>query len=95
MKIKNFKLIKTIVIITSSIIIAVALVIIFISPIAYYLISKYSEKYTGRQIKMDWVYVNPFTGYVHISNLKIYESKLNQAYENGDSIFFSAKGLTA
>ncbi len=95
MKIKKFKLIKTILIIASSIIIAVALVIIFISPIAYSLVSKYSEKYTGRQIKMDWVYVNPFTGYVHISNLKIYESKLNKGYSNGDSIFFSAKGLTA
>jgi len=44
---------------------------------------------------MGWVYVNPFTGYVHISNLKIYESKKLPACKKGDSIFFSAKGVSA
>ena len=36
---------------------------------------------------MDWAYVNPFTGYIHFSNLKIYEEK-------SDSIFFSADGVS-
>jgi hypothetical protein len=63
-------------------------VILFISLITKYLVEKYDEKYTGRQITMDWAYVNPFTGYIHFSNLKIYELK-------SDSIFFSADGVSA
>ncbi len=64
------------------------LIIIFISPLTKYLIEKYDVKYTGREIKMDWVYVNPFTGYVHFNNLKIYEYK-------SDSIFLATDGLSA
>lgn len=62
-------------------------VIIFISPITKYVVEKYSVKYTGRQIKMDWVYVNPFTGYLHFKNLKIFEA-------SSDSIFLSAEGIS-
>ncbi len=36
---------------------------------------------------MDWAYVNPFTGFIHFSNLKIYE-------QDSDSLFFSAKGMS-
>jgi hypothetical protein len=63
-------------------------IIIFISPITKYLIEKYDVKYIGREVKMDWAYVNPFTGYVHFSNLKIYEYK-------SDSLFLDASGLSA
>src|SRR5690606_15154450 len=62
-------------------------VIIFISPIAKHLVEKYDVKYLGRQIKMDRMYVNPFTGYIKFYNLKIYE-------EDGDVVFFSAGGLS-
>jgi len=65
----------------------VVLVILFISPITKYLIEKYDVRYTGREITMDWAYVNPFTGFVHFSNLKIYESKK-------DTLFFSTKGVS-
>ncbi len=74
--------------ITGAIVILVVVVIIFISPIAKYLIGKYDEKLTGRQITMSWLYLNPFTGYLHISNLKIFE-------KNSDSVFFSTDGLSA
>jgi hypothetical protein len=95
MKLVNTGLKKTILIVVSVIVIAVAVIIILISPIARYLAIRYGEKYTGRQIKMGLVYVNPFTGYVHISNLKIYESKNLPGYKKGDSIFFSANGVSA
>ncbi len=95
MKIANTKLKKAIIIVISSIIITVILIILLISPIAKYLAKKYGEKYTGREITMGWVYVNPFTGYVHISNLKIYESKNLAAFKQGDSVFFSANGVSA
>jgi hypothetical protein len=63
-------------------------VILIISPITKYLVKKYDEKYTGRQITLDRVFVNPLNGYIHFSELKIYELK-------SDSIFFSADGVSA
>jgi hypothetical protein len=71
-----------------TIIILVVVVIAFISPLTKYLIEKFDKKYSGREVKMDWAYVNPFTGYIHFSNLKIYE------FQN-DSVFFSVNGLSA
>src|ERR1039457_1723486 len=81
------KLKKTFIIVIGSIMILIVVVILFISPITKFLIEKYDEKYTGRQIVMNWAYVNPFTGYIHFSGLKIYELK-------SDSVFFSAKGVS-
>lgn len=66
----------------------VALVIIFISPITKYLIEKYDTKYLGREITLGWVYVNPFTGYAHLHNLKLYEAG------GTDTVFFSANGVS-
>lgn len=79
----NRTLLTTLLIIVS----IVVLVIVFISPIAKYLIEKYDVKYTGREIKTGLVYVNPFTGYAHIGNLRLYELK-------SDSIFIRADGLS-
>ncbi len=70
-----------------AVIILVVVVIAFVSPLTKYLIEKFDKKYTGREIKMDWVYVNPFTGYLHFSGLKIYEFE-------SDTIFFSTDGLS-
>ncbi len=78
---------KPVLYIASIIIVLVVLVIIFISPIAKYLIQKYDAKYSGREITLNWIYINPFTGYAHIDDLKIYEAK-------SDSIFFSADGVS-
>jgi Domain of Unknown Function (DUF748) len=76
-------------------IILVIVIILLISPFTKYLIEKNDVKYTGRQIKMGRVYVNPFTGYIHIRDLKIYESKSLPSLVEGDSVFFSAKGVSA
>ena len=80
------KIIKLLSFITALILLAIVLIFLFISPITKYLIEKYDKQYTGRQITMDRVYVNPFTGYFHFSNLKIYEQK-------SDSVFIAAKSL--
>jgi Domain of Unknown Function (DUF748) len=95
MKIVTARLKKTLITVISSIIITVIVVIILISPITKYLIEKNDVKYIGRQVKMGRVYVNIFTGYVHIRNLKIYESQSQPALVESDSVFFSAKGLSA
>jgi hypothetical protein len=63
-------------------------VILFISPFAKHWIEKNDEKYTGRQIKTGMVYINPFTGFVHIRNLTIFEAK-------SDSVFIAMNGLSA
>lgn len=65
----------------------IVLVIAFISPIAKYLIEKYDEKFLGRQITLDWIYLNPFTGYAHIDDFKLYEL-------NKDSVFVSFSDLS-
>ena len=80
------KLKKPLVIMTSITVIVVLVAILFISPITKYLIEKYDVKYTGRQVTLDWAYVNPFTGYIYLKNVKIYELK-------SDSLFLSAKSI--
>lgn len=82
------KLKKTLIVVFVTILIIVVAIIVFISPIAKYLIEKYDEKFTGRQIEVEWAYVNPFTGYIYVSDLKLYESK-------SDSIFLSVNSLSA
>ncbi|MHB1277717.1 MAG: DUF748 domain-containing protein [Bacteroidia bacterium] len=64
------------------------LLLLLISPIAKYLIQKYDTRFTGREITLDWAYVNPFTGYVYLHGLEIME-------HNGDTIFLKADGLMA
>ena len=87
MKLASTKLKKRLLIAGIILILVPTIIIVFISPITKYLVEKYSVKYTGRKIKMDWAYVNPFTGYVHFSNFKVYEAV-------GDSIFFSSEGIS-
>jgi hypothetical protein len=82
-KIRKFTLIAII-----STIIIVGFGILFSSPVITYLISKYGMKFTGRKIIADCAYLNPLTGTIYITNLKIYELK-------SDSVFFSAEGLSA
>ena len=88
MKKAKFKIRKVFIIAGSVILITVALVIILISPLTKYLLEKHDVKLIGRELTMDWAYVNPFTGYVHLSNLQIFEEK-------GDSLFLTAKGASA
>jgi hypothetical protein len=82
---KRFKKILKLAIL--SVLVFLVVIIVFISPIAKWLIQKYGEKYTGRKISIGWAYVNPFTGYVHLQNLKVHEY-------NSDSLFLDAKGLS-
>lgn len=51
-------------------------------------LEKYDVRWLGREITVDRVYVNPFTGYVHVNGVKIFE-------EQGDSLFISAEGASA
>jgi hypothetical protein len=64
------------------------LVIVMLSPLAKYLLEKYDLRFLGREVKVNRIYINPFTGFIHISELEI--------YENGrDSVFFTAENVRA
>ena len=88
LKIANTRLKRVCLTLCAFVLGAVAMVILFVSPITKYLVEKYDEQFLGRQISMDWAYVNPFTGFVHFSNVKVYEL-------NKDTLFFTAKGVSA
>jgi hypothetical protein len=86
---KSMKRWKRGLIITSIVLVSlIAVIFACLSSIAEYLIEKYDVKYTGREIEMDWMFINVFTGYVHVENLTIYEAE-------SDSVFFSLNGLSA
>lgn len=61
--------------------------LLVISPLAKYLIEKYDVEYTGREIKISRVYVNPFTGYVYLRDVKMYENA-------SDTVFFSSHAIS-
>jgi hypothetical protein len=86
--ISKHKWVKALLIGTSVPAVIVGIAILFISPITKYLVEKYDLKYTGRQITLDWAFVNPFTGYVHFNNLNVYELE-------SDSVFLSIEGVNA
>lgn len=80
------KLKKILLISMGIIILVVVLGILFISPITKYLVEKYDEQLTGRQIQIESAYANVFTGYVNFSNVNAYEL-------NSDSVFLSAEAI--
>jgi hypothetical protein len=79
---------KRVYLIIISFVVLAGILIFFLSPISQRLISKYGSRYLGRRITTDWVSVNPLTGVLNMTNLKIYESE-------SDSVFFSSKGISA
>ncbi len=78
---------KLLIISLSALLTMIVVFLLLFSVIAKWFIEKYDVKFTGREISMDWAYVNPFTGYAHFSNLNIFELE-------SDTIFMSAKGLS-
>jgi len=95
MKIPTTRYKKPLITLISSIVVIVFAVILLSSPVIKYLIEKNDIKYIGREIKTGRVYANLFTGYINISNLRIFESKSQSDTVGTDSIFFSAKVISA
>ncbi len=60
------KLAKSSFFIIGSLLILLIIAILIASPAAKYLIEKYDEQYTGRNITLNKAYVNPLTGYVYL-----------------------------
>lgn len=53
----------------------VLVLIIFISPIAEYLIEKYDTQYVKREIEMEDLHINLFNGKIELKQFKLYEPK--------------------
>jgi hypothetical protein len=66
----------------------VAGIILVCSLIGKYLVEKYDLSYLGREVTVDWVYLNPFTGFVQLNGPEVKELK-------NDTIFFSANSVSA
>ncbi len=64
------------------------LAFIFISPIAKYLIEKYDVEFIGREITMNKIFLNLFSGTASIKNFVVYE-------KDGKTPFFKANRLHA
>jgi hypothetical protein len=88
MKFASALLKKTTLIIAGVLVTLVILIILCISPIAKYLIEKYDVHYSGREITVGRSYVNPFTGHITLSGVKIFELR-------SDSVFISAGSISA
>jgi len=82
------KLKKRLLIAVGIIVLLLLLVIPIASFLTKYLIQKHDMELTGRKITLDWAYVNPFTGYVYLNDLVIYEHE-------SDQVFISMNGLSA
>lgn len=85
MAISRFKKISFIA--AGCVLIFIIVVIACVSPIAKYLLEKYDTKILGREVTVEGAYVNPFTGYVRFSGIKIFEN-------HSDSVFIAAKSLS-
>jgi hypothetical protein len=79
---------KYIMITAISLLALTGVIILILSPLAKYLVEKYDTRILGREVKVDRIYINPFTGLVSISNLDIFELQK-------DTVFLSAKNVRA
>jgi len=81
------KWLKRFILLAGILLLFVGLIIAFISPLTKYFIEKYDMQYLGREITLDYAYVNPFTGYVYLKSVKVREPK-------SDSVFVSANAIS-
>lgn len=66
---------------------ALLLVIWFISPIAEYAIEKYDTKFIGREIDIEKLHINIFNGKLEIKNIKLFEPRSSKTLFSSDLIF--------
>src|SRR5271154_4780887 len=65
------------------------LAFLFISPIAKYVIEKNSEKYIGRKVKIEHLWINLFAGSVKISGFKLFENKSDKVFLSCNRFYIS------
>lgn len=78
---------RVILILLLVILVFAVVVVVFVSPITKYLVEKYDVQYTGREIDIGGAIVNPFTGSINFTDIKIFE-------DDDDSVFFAADNIS-
>jgi hypothetical protein len=79
------KIFKYLSILLISLLVVVTIVVIFISPIAEYLIEKYDTEYIKREVDIEKLSINIFNGKIKIKQLKLYEPKSQKLlFRSGD-----------
>ncbi|TAF51293.1 MAG: DUF748 domain-containing protein, partial [Sphingobacteriia bacterium] len=77
---------KILVLLAATLVVVLLAVVLFVSPISKYLIEKYSVQYTGRQIRMDKLNINLFTGNVVFRQLTVQEAKSKEVFVQIDRL---------
>lgn len=77
---------KVLVVLASVLLVLTLALVLFVSPICKYLIEKYSVQYTGRQIRMDKLNINIFTGNVVFRGLTIQEAQGKEVFVQVDRL---------
>ena len=75
-------------IVTSTFLGLFAIAVLIASPLAKYFLEKYDQYLFGREVTIERAYVNIFTGYVSLHNVKMSEAK-------SDTIFLSSVSIHA
>ncbi|KAF0199159.1 MAG: hypothetical protein FD166_784 [Bacteroidetes bacterium] len=65
-------------------------VLLLISPIAEYVIEKYSVEWTGRRIEMDYLRINLLNGVVKVGNLRVFEAASNEVFVGLGSLYINS-----
>jgi uncharacterized protein involved in outer membrane biogenesis len=77
---------KITIIVAGSIILLIAFVAIFISPIAKHYVETHDKELVGRKIRMDKLKINIFTGTLRINNLTLYEKNGKDTFVRFDTL---------
>lgn len=77
---------KITIIVAGSIIVLIALVAIFISPITKHYVETHDKELVGRKIRIDKLKINIFTGTLKINNLTLYEKNDKDTFVRFDTL---------
>lgn len=68
------------------VVLLVLLAVVFHPPILRWAVARYSPELTGRQVTVDHIHINPFTGNVHVRGLQVLEAAHDTVFLKVDTI---------
>jgi hypothetical protein len=80
------KIFKILLWIAASLMVLVIAILLFISPIAKYVIEKNGEEYTGRQLVLNKLNINLLNGHISLKGFKMMEADKQKAFVSCDTL---------
>ncbi|MBL8001078.1 MAG: DUF748 domain-containing protein [Flavobacteriales bacterium] len=77
---------KALLLVAAAVLVVLVLALVFHPPILRWAIAKYSPAHTGRQVTVEHIHLNPFTGNVHIRGLHVLEEARDTVFLHVDTI---------